>query len=279
MSSETDTTVAAHYTTGALFERIIAALEAAGIKPDAATASDLMAGDQFHTGGLASTEHLVRQLSVTAETKILDVGCGIGGTSRFLADRTGAHVTGVDLTPEFIETSAALGAMVGLSGRTEYHVGSALNMPVADDAFDLAVMMHVGMNIADKETLFAEVARTLRPGGTFALFEVMRGPEVTDLLFPLPWSSVAETSFVAPPGAYVAYAESAGFRLNRETDRSAFAADFFHEMRRRIETEGPSPFGIGLMMGDTAPEKISNYVKNLGAGRVRPTEMIFDLTS
>ena len=48
-------------------------------------------------------------------------------------------------------------------------------------------------------------------------------------------------------------------------------------MRRRIAADGPPPFGIGLMMGGTAAEKLGNYAKNLADGRVRPTEMIFEL--
>ena len=279
MSTDTDNAITAHYTTGALFERVKTAMRQAGVDPEVASPSDLTAGDQFHTGGLAATEHLVAQLGITAATSVLDVGCGIGGTSRFVADATGAHVTGVDLTPEFIETAKALGAMVGLSGRTEYHVGSALEIPSKNDAFDVAIMMHVGMNIPDKAGLFAEVERVLRPGGTFAMFEVMRGLEGTDLEFPLPWSSVPETSFVVPPAVYCAAAEAADFALRCETDRSTFAANFFAQMRRKIESDGPSPFGIGLMMGETATEKLGNYVRNLSAGRVRPTEMIFDLTA
>lgn len=278
MTSATDSAIAAHYTTGLLFERVKAAIQKVGIDPDRATASDLAAGDQFHTGGLAATEHLIGQLAIFFDTRVLDVGCGIGGTSRYIAESTNAHVTGVDLTPEFIETARALGAMVGLSERTDYHVGSALEMPVPDDAFDVAVMMHVGMNISDKAALFSEVARALCPGGTFALFEVMRGDAGSDLLYPLPWSTVPQTSFVAAPGDYRTAAEAAGFKMHVETDRSAFALSFFEEMRRKNETEGPSPFGIGLMMGETAQEKMGNYIKNLSARRVRPTEMIFELT-
>ncbi|MFN3210061.1 MAG: class I SAM-dependent methyltransferase [Roseovarius sp.] len=277
MTQETETAVAAHYTTGALFDRIKAAMRDAGIDPATARPADLTAGDQFHTGGLGATEHLLAQLDITSKTRVLDVGCGIGGTSRYIADTTGAHVTGIDLTPEFIETAHALGEMVGLTSRTEYQIGSALDLPVADDSFDLAIMMHVGMNIAEKNTLFAEVARALRPGGTFALFEVMRGAAASDLIFPQPWSALPEMSFVAPPDIYRDAAKAAGFLLRAETDRSDFAAAFFEDMRRKTETHGPSPFSIGLMMGDTAAEKLGNYVKNLAAGRVRPTEMIFEL--
>lgn len=278
MSADTDSAVAAHYTTESLMERTKTALKKAGVDPQKATASDLSAGDQFHTGGLLATEHLISQVDISAETRVLDIGCGIGGTSRFVADRTGAHVTGIDLTPEFVETAKVLGKMVGLSDLTEYHVGSATAMPLPDDTFDLAIMMHVGMNVGDKPALFQEVARTLRRGGTFALFDVMRGNEQSDLTFPLPWSGMAETSFVVASDVYQEAALNAGFSLRQKTDRTQFAVDYSESMRRKTEAEGPGPFGYGLMMGETARVQLGNYVKNLSAGRLCPTEMIFELT-
>lgn len=273
--SRIEEAVAQHYTTGALTQRVRAALQASGIDPDAATAADLKAGDEFHTGGVAATDHLFSQLSLTHATRVLDVGCGIGGTSRYIADRFGAHVTGVDLTPEFVETATALSELVGLSDKMRFHVGSGLDMPVPDAGFDLAVMLHVGMNIEDKQSLFTEVSRTLASGGTFAVFDVMGGEVSEPLAFPLPWSTQPETSFVHRPDVYKDAAARAGLDLVTETDRTDFAVAFFEEVFAKVAESGPAPLGIHLMMGETAPEKFQNYVKNLEAGRIRPTELIF----
>ena len=267
--------VAEHYTTGALTDRVRAALEAIGVDPDAATVADLKAGDEFHTGGVQATDNLFAQLSLTHATRALDVGCGIGGTSRYIVDRYDATVTGVDLTPEFVETATALSDLVGHSDKVRFLVGSALDIPVPDAAFDLAVMLHVGMNIQDKAGLFAEVSRTLASGGTFALFDVVGGDTAEPLAFPLPWSTVAETSFVDAPEVYRNAASAAGLELISETDRTAFGLAFFEDAFARIAESGPAPLGIHLLMGETAPEKFQNYVTNLKAGRIRPTEMIF----
>ncbi|WP_209595930.1 methyltransferase domain-containing protein [Ruegeria sp. HKCCSP351] len=273
--SQIEQAVAQHYTTGALTDRVRAALEASGIDPDAATVADLKAGDEFHTGGVLATNNLFAQLSPTHATRVLDVGCGIGGTSRYVVDRYDSTVTGVDLTPEFVETARVLSDMVGHSSKTSFHVGSALEMPVPDAGFDLAVMMHVGMNIMDKAGLFAEVSRALAKGGTFALFDVMAADVDEPLAFPLPWSTVAETSFVDAPDVYKSAASAAGLELVTETDRTEFAIQFFEDVFAKIAESGLAPLGIHLMMGETAPEKFQNYVKNLKAGRIRPTEMIF----
>lgn len=276
--SQIEQAVAKHYTTGALTERVRAALEASGVDPDAATVADLKAGDEFHTGGVLATDNLFAQLSPTHATRVLDVGCGIGGTSRYIVDRFDSTVTGVDLTPEFVETATELSALVGHSGKSSFHVGSALDMPVPDAGFDLAVMLHVGMNIEDKAGLFAEVSRTLATGGTFALFDVMGGDTSESLAFPLPWSTIPETSFVVAPDEYKLAAASAGLELVAETDRTDFALAFFEEVFAKLAETGPAPLGIHLMMGETAPEKFQNYVENLHAGRIRPTEMIFKKT-
>lgn len=190
-------------------------------------------------------------------------------------DKYDSTVTGVDLTPEFVETATALSDLVGHSEKTSFHVGSALDMPVPDAGFDLAVMMHVGMNIEDKAGLFAEVSRVLATGGTFALFDVMGGEVDEPLDFPLPRSTLPETSFVHAPEVYKDAAAAAGLELVAETDRTAFAIQFFEDVFAKIAETGPAPLGIHLMMGETAPEKFQNYVKNLKAGRIRPTEMIF----
>ncbi|WP_424830845.1 methyltransferase domain-containing protein [Ruegeria sp.] len=276
--SQIEQAVAQHYTTGALTERVRAALKASGVDPDAATVADLKAGDEFHTGGVLATDNLFTQLSPTHATRVLDVGCGIGGTSRYIVDRYDSMVTGVDLTPEFVETATALSDLVGHSDKASFHVGSALDMPVPDAAFDLAIMLHVGMNIEDKAGLFTEVSRTLATGGTFALFDVMGGDVDEPLAFPLPWSSVAETSFVHAPEVYKDAAAAAGFELVTENDRTMFALEFFEDVFAKIAESGPAPLGIHLMMGETAPEKFQNYVANLKAGHICPTEMIFKKT-
>jgi SAM-dependent methyltransferase len=276
--SQIEQAVAQHYTTGALTERVRAALEASGIDPDAATVADLKAGDEFHTGGVLATDNLFAQLAPTHATRVLDVGCGIGGTSRYIVDRYDSTVTGIDLTPEFVETATALSDLVGHADKSSFHVGSALNMPVPDAGFDLAVMLHVGMNIEDKATLFTEISRALATGGTFALFDVMGGEVAEQLEFPLPWSTVADTSFVDAPEVYKDAAAAAGLELVTETDRTEFAVQFFEDVFARLAESGPPPLGIHLMMGETAPEKFQNYVKNLKAGRISPTEMIFTKT-
>ncbi|MEM7545538.1 MAG: methyltransferase domain-containing protein [Pseudomonadota bacterium] len=273
--AEIERKVADHYTSGGLTARIKEALTALGVDPAKARPDDLKPVDEFHTAGVQATDDLLDQLEITGRTRILDIGCGLGGTPRHIAHRFGTHVTGIDLTPEFIETAKDLSALVGLADLADFHIGSALALPCADAAFDLALMLHVGMNIEDKTAMMAEVRRVLAPGGTFALFDVMRREdETTPIDVPVPWSEVAETSFVAPLKTYTEAAEAAGFEIIASRVRTQFALDFFAAVFAKAEAEGPSPLGIHLMMKDTAGEKIQNYLTNVKTGRISPTELI-----
>ncbi|HET8728913.1 MAG TPA: methyltransferase domain-containing protein [Alphaproteobacteria bacterium] len=265
--------VARHYARESLEEAILAGLRAMGRDPGAPTPDDLAAVDEFHIGGREATEDLAAQLDLKTGMALLDIGCGIGGAARVIAGRYGAHVTGIDLTPEFIAVATTLTARVGLADKVEHRVASALALPFADGSFDAATMLHVGMNIEDKGRLCAEVARVLRPGGRFAIYDVMRTAE-GDPDFPVPWATTAATSFLDTPLAYRRALGDAGFEVVAERDRGAFALDFFRRMQARIAESGPPPLGIHILMGPEARTKIANVIAAVERGILAPREMI-----
>lgn len=270
---EIEARTAEHYTTGGLLDRIMQGLMDAGVNPADASPADLKPVDEFHIGGVAATDELAAHVRLTPEMAVLDIGSGLGGTARHLAGRFGNHVTGIDLTEEFVTVATELSGMVGLGDRTAFRTGSATAMPFGAASFDAALMLHVGMNVPDKAALMAEAARVLRPGAPFLVYEVMRiGDGALD--FPVPWATEAESSFVASPADYRHAAEGAGFTLEAERERRAFALDFFSKMRARIAESGPPPLGIHLLMGETAPQKIANMIANIEAGRIAPVETI-----
>ncbi len=269
-----DHAVAGHYTHGSLLAAIEEALQALGKTPETVSVDDLAPVDEFHIGGREASEHFLSQLPLDAETLVLDVGCGLGGASRFAASRFGCRVTGIDLTAEYVETGGTLTSWVGLEDRIALHQGSALEMPFGDAGFDAAYMMHVGMNIADKARLFAEVHRVLKPGGSFGVYDVMRTGEGA-LTFPVPWATTDETSAVAAPEAYRQALEAAGFEVAAERNRRDFALDYFAELSARIAAAGgPPALGLHILMGETRAEKIKNMVENISADRIAPVELI-----
>jgi SAM-dependent methyltransferase len=272
MSTNND--VSEHYARGDLSAAIERGVAALGKTRDSLDIEDLAAVDEFHIGGRRASIAFLDQLELASTEHVLDVGCGLGGASRFAATRYGCQVTGIDLTADYVETGGALCSWVGLADRVSLHQGSALDMPFADTSFDHAYMMHVGMNIADKAALFAEVARVLKPGASFGVYDVMR-IGLGDLTFPVPWAMTAETSAVETPDAYKQALTAVGFSLLAECDRLEFALEFFEELRAKVAaSDGPPPLGLHILMGDSAAVKVSNMIENIAARRIAPVEII-----
>jgi SAM-dependent methyltransferase len=216
----------------------------------------------------------MRQLHLEKDLRVLDVGSGLGGAARFVAGRYGWRVTGVDLTAEFVEAARTLSEWTGLGDRVSFHHGSALDMPFGAAEFDGAYMLHVGMNIPDKPALFREVARVLKGGSTFAVYDVMKTGDAP-LAFPVPWASTPEISALAGPEAYESALRAAGLEIVAQRNRRAFALEFFRTLRARTaQTGGPPPLGLHLVMGPDAPTKIGNMIANIEAGAIAPVEIL-----
>jgi ubiquinone/menaquinone biosynthesis C-methylase UbiE len=274
MTREIEERVAAHYAQGALEQTIMQALAAAGADPDRLTPADLAPVDEFHIGGRQATIDFAGQLGVTPGMSLLDIGCGLGGASRYFAQERRCRVSGIDLTAEYAAVAETLAQKVGLASAATYRQASALALPFSAASFDGAYMLHVGMNIADKAALFAGVKRVLRPGGLFGIYDVTRQGE-GELRLPVPWAATPETSFLATAADYRRALEATGFEIVKERDRRDFALAFFAQLRARTtQAGGPPPLGLHLLMGPTAPQKIANMIDNLERGVITPTEFV-----
>ncbi len=266
--------VSEHYTHGDLLGAIEAAIPKLGKTVDSVTVEDLGPVDEFHTGGRMATDHLLDQLNFAEGDHVLDVGCGLGGAARFAAKKIKNHVTGIDLTQEYIDTGVALNRWVGLDKQVTLQQGSALAMPFEDGTFDGGFMLHVGMNIDDKAKLFAEVYRVLKSGASFGVYDIMR-QSGGDLTYPVPWATVDSTSKSATPEQYKIALSEAGFKIKAENNRHDFALEFFKQMKAKIETNGgPPPLGLHTLMQQSTPIKAKNMIDNIEAGLIAPVEII-----
>lgn len=212
-----------HYRRPDLEGVVLAALRRAGLDVAALRVEDLYGLDQLHAGSVAATSYLLDHLGLHADGTLLDVGCGIGGPARLAAARYGCRVTGIDLSPDFVDLARSLTERVGLGALVRFDLGSATDLPYEDGSFERAMLNHAGMNIADKARLFTEVRRVLAPGGRFAVYEQMRTGD-GDLPYPLPWADDERSSFVEQPERYAELLAAAGFTLELDEDRTAAVA-------------------------------------------------------
>jgi MPBQ/MSBQ methyltransferase len=107
-----------------------------------------------------------------ATAKVLDVGCGFGGTSRYLAKQLGtkSHVTGITLSPKQVQRGTELAMEQGVAKQTTFVVMDALNMTTfPDNTFDIVWACESGEHMPDKKRYINEMMRVLKPGGTFVM--------------------------------------------------------------------------------------------------------------
>lgn len=215
-----DDLVRQHYSNDDLEAIVLDALRRAGADIDALRIDDLAGLDQLHAGFGAATEYVVSYLDLSPTETLLDLGSGIGGPARVAASRTGCRVTGIDLSPDFVALARSLTDRLGLGPLVRFDVGSGTELPFGDGSFSRAMLIHVGMNVADKPALFAEARRVLEPGGLFAVYDQMRtGPG--ELTYPMPWADDATSSFVESRERYAELLDAAGFRIELDEDRTA----------------------------------------------------------
>lgn len=253
---------------GGLVDAIASALDGAGVDRSRLGTGDLAPVDEFHIRGRVASLEIAAALDVGSDDHVVDLGSGLGGPARALAEATGCRVTGVDLTPEFCEVATALSQWTGLSDRTRFLVGDATATGLPDGVADGVVSVHVAMNIADKPALWAEAFRLLRPGGRFVAYDVLQG-EGGDVRYPVPWAEDASTSFLVGPREMRELLVEAGFEVLDEVDSSDAGLAWFREMRERIEREGPPPVTFAAFLGEKFGQMVANQVANLGERRIR----------
>ena len=268
--------VAQHYGKGGLLNRILDALVEAGKDIHHLTIDDLAPMDEFHSRRRLATEELAALLAPSATEHVIDIGSGLGGPSRYLAATYGCRVSGVDLTPEFVETATALTSRVGLNDKVDFRVGSALDLPFPDASFDCGWSQNVAMNIENRPRYYAEMHRVLRPGGRLAIQDVAMG-NGDELDFPVMWADRPEISFLRTPDETLAMLEAADFRVMQWVDNTEVALAEAEAERGRIASNpaGPPILGIHVVVGPSFREKMRNSQKAMVDGRIRLINAVF----
>ena len=272
-SKPTPPRVDLQYTSGLSKYNIEAALVAAGKDLRRLQPADLSPLEDFHTMGRIATTQLADLAQISHADRVLDAGCGIGGTARFLADVYDCQVTAVDLTEEYCDTARWLNDLVGMSGRISVRQGDVTNLPVADATFDVVISQHVQMNVKDKARLYREARRVLLPSSRLAIWDVTTG-SADPLDFPLPWADSSEISHLVRPDELAHLITSGGFDIEHWNDLTDDAA----ALMNALLSLPPSPLGLHAFVYDFAT-KAANLTVALTDGRLRVIQGIAHATT
>ena len=266
--------VETHYGgTGDLAARIRNGLIAAGKDVERLTSADLATVDEFHIRGRQATLELASRMELARDSHVLDLGSGLGGPARTLAEACGCRVTGIDLTKSFCDAAAAMSDWVGFSDRVRFVHGDATSAPLEPASFDAAMTIHVAMNVAAKDAFYAGAKRALKPGRIFAVYDVLQG-EGGPVLFPVPWARDASISHLATPAQMRELLTGAGFRIEDEIDSTPASLAWFKDIAARMAQAGPPPVGFQLFLGAEFPQMARNQVQNLAEKRIRTVAYI-----
>ena len=259
-----------HYSARDIEARIIAAIREAGLDPgQRLSPKELGALDHFHTGGFSASHELRELAQIRAEDRVLDIGAGLAGPARMLAAALGCRVDCLEMSPDFCTGATLLNRLTGLDDLIEVHQGSALELPFADDSFDVVWMQNVGMNIADKCKLYAEICRVLKPGGRYAFQEMATGEAPTSY-FPLPWATDPADSFLVSGDELHVLLGEAGFVPEIFEDTS----DAHLSRTAAAAVAAPSPLSLAVFV-DNLSQKTGNARRSLEEGRIRLIRGIF----
>ena len=256
-----------HYGISGILKSILEGLESSGKDLNSLTLGDLAPIDEFHTRGKESTIEIAKLAEIHPDQNVLDVGCGLGGSVRYIADQFSCSVVGVDLTKEYIDVARKLTEYVGLAHKVSFKQGSALELPFPSGHFDIVWTEHTQMNISNKERFYGELSRVLKPNGRLVFHDIFAG-EIVGPYFPAPWAENKSLSSLCTQEEVKTSIQNSNLTIENWLDKSSLSLPFFKEMLQKIEEVGPPPLGLHLLMGKNAKTKLVNQVRNLEENRI-----------
>ena len=230
--------------------------------------------EELHLRGRRATLELAHEVGLNENMKVLDVGCGIAGSSRTLVSNFGCNVTGIDLCEEFCRAAELINEHLGYSNNIDIQQGDALDMPFNSSSYDSVFIQHVLMNIENKKRLISEIFRLLRPKGRLALNTICAG-SVNPIHFPVIWANNPSISFLCSPNELRQILVTSGFKELLWRDDTNRALEEIQTMRSKPSSNKPRPISLDLIVNDIS-RKFKNIIRNLKEGRIVVIQGVFE---
>lgn len=192
--------------------------------------------DQFGIGGEAGVEALARKAGMTKESKVLDVGSGIGGPARYLAGNYSCQVTGIELSTANFNYAVKKTKESGLDHLVSFIQGNALNMSFPDNSFDVVWGVDAWAHIDDKEKLIKECFRVLKKGGIIAFVDELQAGEMTEAEKEEAFLCQA-VPYLETISGYVKLLEKAGFTILSSEDVSQEYTKYYYDWQDKMEAK------------------------------------------
>ena len=246
--------------------------------PEKWQVEDFCGIDQLHLGGIGATHKLLDWLDNSLDNTLdssygLDIGCGLGGTSRLVWAKHGCSMVGLDINTSYIDAAKMLSASIHPAPKCQFVVGNILHLPFEKPTFDFVISQHACMNIKQKGDLLKGLYAVLKPGGQVLMHEVMLQPNATeaDIIYPTPWANKKDESHLCTWASFNSLAVKAGFEVKDFEDDTQAALAWVQQARAaasspRATVASTPTFTPVLPLGPNAAAMSANIQANMQAG-------------
>ncbi|MDD4385503.1 MAG: class I SAM-dependent methyltransferase [Bacteroidales bacterium] len=262
-----------HYYHPDLYNDIINRLKELNVDLNNVTRKDIARVDEFHVRGVEVSRELAKTANINS-SKVLDIGCGIGGPCRMLADEFNCEAIGIDISKEYVVTATKLSKLVGLGRKTKFIHGDATNLPFKNNEFDVVWAQHVQMNISDKLSYYSEIHRVLKNNGVFIYYEVFKKGH-GEINYPVPWADESKISFLEQSSAMNSILEQLGLTKNLSTDQTESGIKILEKISVRTSENIVPKLGLNLLMGASERNKTTNLLNGLKDGKIHLESGVF----
>ena len=197
---------------------------------------DLTKFDQLHYHGTDAIDIFIEKLKINEKTKILDVGSGIGGPARYIANKTGAEITAIELQSDQNNLAKELTKKCGLSNKVNHICGDILDYDFKNQTFDAVVSWLTLYHIANHEILLKKLFDLLNPNGFFYTEDITSRINLSDADLK---AIKKEIYGIHLPyfDNYISNLEQNGFKLIFSEDMSSSWTDFTKERIKKYNSE------------------------------------------